>query len=650
MTTTIWGSLAERSRQMAVTAFDGIETLEDWHAIRAARKTEFLRGLGLHPLPERGELAVRECGEVRGEGFRMRKVGFQILPHCWASAAFFYPDPAPADPTPGVLYVCGHAPNGIYHYQSHPILWARRGYVCLILDTIEQSDNPGEHHGFNLAKGAEWLALGYSSAGGELWNSMRALDLLAADPSVDADRLGATGVSGGGSLSFLLAATDERVQAVSSLCGISTPLDAIANRHLLGHCDCFYPHNLYGRDLSEYAALIAPRAAQFCFADHDPLFHPAEVRTFVERTRKIFTLHDAEGKCRIETCPGPHGDHPEFDSATQKWFDRYLAGSENPVLERGGRELTEIQTTVFNGLPPLPNHLDLLPQLISPKGGVSLPESREEWDDIRAQAVQKLREEILPLHSQPPEEGFLSLEGDWRWGETPVREHSGAVEGVEISLRMVSPPESKPKLVIAVAGPGQNAHHALVMSATNLDRNAAAYAGFEPRWASDRAPVEELPDAPPGSRLTPVKTSLIRALALAGATPVMWTIQDLGVLLDYLETLEEARDREVILYGKGEAGVAALYRAAIDERVKGVVAEDIPGSHRDGAPILGVLRALDLPQAAGLLCPRKLVLVNPVYVSWNWPVRLYERLGVPSHFTISGENARVALESVMAIK
>ena len=47
---------------------------------------QFLCSMGLDILPEKGDLCITECGEIKGDGFRVKKLYYQILPDCWASA------------------------------------------------------------------------------------------------------------------------------------------------------------------------------------------------------------------------------------------------------------------------------------------------------------------------------------------------------------------------------------------------------------------------------------------------------------------------------------------------------------------------------------------------------------------------------------
>ncbi|MBN1672857.1 MAG: acetylxylan esterase [Kiritimatiellae bacterium] len=638
MMMTMWESLARRTEAMAANAFDGVASIDDWERERPIRRREFLSALGLGTLPERCDLAIREYGTFAGEGYGARKIGFQLLPDCWSSAVIYYPDPAPPGSAPGVLYTCGHNTHGVWGYHPHPMMWARRGYVCLILNTIEQADHPGEHHGANLSLVEAWVAMGYSSAGGEAWNSIRALDVLARDPRVDPERLGVTGVSGGGAASFFLAAIDERVKAVSSLCGISTPVDAVRNRHLQGHCDCMYALNLYRRDWSEYAALIAPRGAMFCFADHDALFHPAQTRAFVERTAKIYALYGKPEMCRLVTCPGKHGNHPEFDAATAPFFDEHVASEKRPAVECGPRKITEHTTSVFNGAPPAPNRLDMLPRLLSPRGAVPYPAEPDEWPAIRKRAIESLP---FPLDDGCP--ARLRLDGDWRRGRDKdelYRSHRGEVDGVEVWLHLVNPAGHAPKVVVGVANAGESSLHGMAAVVAFLEQGAAAYGGFEPRAAGDNMPVD-LPDsAPPGSRPRSGRTRLVRAMALTGLTPALMTFYDTGVLVDYLLQLEELKGCEIYLHGRNAGAVAVLYRGIVDERVAGVFLEDLPSSHLYGGSLPGILRAFDIPHAVGLIAPRKVALINPGHNFWTWPATVYERLGCPERYVTSGDLRR----------
>jgi dienelactone hydrolase len=620
---------------MARNALKDARSLEAWKKQRPRRYREFMFSMGLDPLPERCDLKITEYGAISGKGFRGRKIGFQIMPDCWASAGIYYPDPLPPGRLPGVLYVCGHATIGTLALQFHPVMWARRGYVCLIVDTIEQNDNPGEHHGHDVGRMDAWQAMGYTAAGGELWNSIRALDVLASDSRVDPERLGVTGVSGGGSLSFYLAIADERIKAASALCGVSTNVDAIANRCLISHCNCFYLNNFYRRDTSEIAALAAPRALMICNAADDMLFHADKVREMVEKTKKIFKLYGRPDKCRLVTCPGKHGDHPEFTEATAKWFDAHVAGHKHPPARLGQPELDERATAVFNGCPPAPNRLDLLPQLLSPRGTLPLPASGAHWTKIRRRAIAAMP----PFHGDDGKT-LMKETARWKIPSGTTTEHRGVIDGVDVWLYTLATPNAGKDLILGIAGQGGGARDMIGAIYNNVppEKNVI-YAGFEPRLGGLTCPV-------PADGDFSIKKLLPFALPLLGLTPVMMTCHDIGVAVDYLLGLKAMKGCRIYLYGKGEAGVAALYRGILDERISGVILGGAPSSHLDGAPVLGILRAFDMPQAAGLMAPRKVAMVSPGHNFWTWPSRVYERLGCPEHF-IRAETIHEAVTKIL---
>lgn len=639
MSITLWQYYRDLAARIQEGAFAGMETLQDWEARRPERKREFLRSMGLDPPPPRCDLRVTEHGTFGGEGYRARKVSFQILPDCWSTAAIFLPDPLPSARNPAVLYVCGHAPIGVNFYQDHGMLWARRGYVCLVLDTLEQHDNPGDHHGLYSGERHDWVSLGYTAAGGELWNSLRALDVMESLPEVDPARLGATGHSGGGALSLFLGIADERIRAVASCCGAAELPETLADRHLLAHCDCIYFHNLFQRSTAEYAALTAPRALAFCFADQDSHFSPTENRNLWEQTARIYRLYGCEAKCRLFRYPGRHAYRPETLAFIQRWFDEQIAGTGGPELSLPEKVHAERETTIFNGTPPRPNALRLLPELLSPCGSVALPREAGDWPALRAGVVADLRRNVFAGPWQLCEPASFELVADALSGTTVVRRYRAAVGGMEVWLEMLLPANPRGRVWLGVFGGGADPRRfayqiADAAGGSNALRDILVI--LEPRGTHFTAPHP----AHAGE--------LLRAGAITGATPVMLAINDILRAQEFLQGMPETAGSAVYLYGQGDQGVAALYAAAFAESFAGVVADGIPATHRDGAFIPGVLRHLDIEQTIGLVAPRPVSVVNTAGRRWGWAQRLYARLGVPRRLFFSATSLTEAFARVPA--
>ena len=155
------------------------------------------------------------------------------------------------------------------HYQHHAAWYAANGYVCFVVDTLQLGEVPGLHHGTYREGKWWWQSRGYTPAGVEVWNGIRAIDYLVTRPEVDPDRIGVTGRSGGGAMSWYLGAVDDRLAAVVPVAGITDlhdhlleggPTGAHPDGVIEGHCDCMYFVNTHRWDFATVAALVAPEA------------------------------------------------------------------------------------------------------------------------------------------------------------------------------------------------------------------------------------------------------------------------------------------------------------------------------------------------------------------------------------------------------
>jgi dienelactone hydrolase len=142
-------------------------------------------------------------------------------------------------------------------YQQHGIWFARNGYVCLIIDTLDLGEIPGIHQGTYSEGMWWWNARGYTPAGVETWNAIRALDYLISRPEVDADRIGVTGRSVGGAYSWFLAALDDGVKVMAPVAGMADLQSYVVDGTVDRHCDCMFLVNTYGWDYPLLAALCA---------------------------------------------------------------------------------------------------------------------------------------------------------------------------------------------------------------------------------------------------------------------------------------------------------------------------------------------------------------------------------------------------------
>ena len=128
----------------------------------------------------------------RGD-YVVEKIHFQSVPGAYVAGNIYRPAESNGR-LPAVLYLCGHTRGKVNDpYQANPRWFGQHGYVALVLDPIQLGESQGFHHGTYRGNRWDWPSRGYTPAGTEVWNAMRALDYLETRADVDSDRMGVTG-------------------------------------------------------------------------------------------------------------------------------------------------------------------------------------------------------------------------------------------------------------------------------------------------------------------------------------------------------------------------------------------------------------------------------------------------------------------------
>jgi dienelactone hydrolase len=348
----------EETARVNANTFAEIKTLEDWTARRTRYREQLLEMAGLSPLPDRSDLKAVITGREDRDDFYVEKLQYQSLPGLYATGNLYVPKNAKGK-VPAILYVCGHGnvkEGGISYgakatYQHHGAWFARHGYVCLTIDTIQLGELEGLHHGTYREGMWWWNARGYTPGGVEAWNSMRALDYLQSRPEVDPERLGMTGRSGGGAYTWLTSALDERVKVAVPVAGMTDLHNYVVDGCVAGHCDCMFVVNTYRWDYAKIAALIAPRPLLISNSDKDRIFPLDGVLRVHRAVSSIYELYQASDKLGLLITEGPHKDTQDLQVPAFRWFDRFLKG-EQPLISVAAEKLfTPKQLKVFATLP-----------------------------------------------------------------------------------------------------------------------------------------------------------------------------------------------------------------------------------------------------------------------------------------------------------
>jgi hypothetical protein len=651
-----------------------LTTKEAWEKQRPELRRQFLDMMGLWPLPAKTDLKATVTGTVDGGAFTIEKLHFQSRPGLYVTANLYVPKMANPDRNgggssrlPAVLYVCGHGnvvEGGVSYgskvsYQYHPAWFASNGYVCLILDTVELAEIRGEHHGTHGRGMWWWHSRGYTPAGVELWNAMRAIDYLQTRPEVDPKRIGVTGRSGGGATSWWVVAGDERVQAMVPVAGIAdlyahlceADTDRFKDGVISGHCDCMYMVNTYRWDFATVAAMGAPRPLLLGNSDADAIFPVAGYRRLAEKVDKVYALYGAGEKFQLLETKGPHKDTPELHLGINRWMNRWLKDDPKsevkPDLEK---RFKPQQLKVFDKLPE-PRINERVHEVFVPKAVLDLPAdpaaAKSWWADRKPALAESLKSHVFGGWVKAPPDLKPVVAADVTHEGVRLRAVDFVSEtAVELRMFVMSSPkvETPAEVVLSVlddAGWGRwctdlgpafadamqlktkprRDDAKFAQNRAAMESNKWVYAAVVPRG------VGPTKWAAAGSR---EDIQVRRRFPLVGQTLDGQRVWDARRSVAALRSLADLKATPLTLQGEGDAAGIALYAALFEPAVAKLDLWHLPPSHETGPTFLNVLRHLDTPQAVALALPRKVTLhvkADADRAAWDWPARLQKAVG-----------------------
>lgn len=619
--------LAERAEELDRRFLEGISSAADWEAARGRWREEYFYMLGLWPLPERTPLLPKVTGTLDRDGYIVEKLYYQSRPGLYVTANLYRPaSVAAGERLPAVLYVCGHSGMGRNGnktaFQSHGIWFARHGYVCLVLDTLQLGEIAGIHHGTYRENRWWWLARGYTPAGVECWNGVRGIDYLESRADVDPSRIAVTGISGGGAATLWIAAADERARVAVPVSGMADLASYVANRVVNGHCDCMFLHNAFRWPWTRIAGLVAPRPLLFVNSHRDPIFPMDANERVIARLEMLYALFGAGDRVDAVVSLGGHAYRADIRAAAYRWVNAHLKGDPRAV-EDGERDLAA-EGAKGDAYPIAPEDLRVFPadsdvpadernttadRWFVPQASVA-PPARSSFGARKAGLLAELRRVTFgALPEKVPAAKLVS--------EAPGPGGAGA-------LRIETEPGIG-LLLEETARPGERSGR--VFLAIECEEPEAKAEGGAPEparstWIRDLAGGAGCyrlePRGVGGTRWT-VKSPpnfVERAHVLLGTTADAQRVRDAIAAARFVR---ERSGTEVWVAGRGPGAVLAACAALLEEEIAGVVAIEPPESLMDGSPrLLNALRVLDVPELFGLLAPRPLCFVRGAASEDRW--------------------------------
>ncbi len=334
--------LAVRSRKL-----NNIESLQGWQERQQYIRQTLLEIVG--PFPEKTPLNARIMRTIQKDSFRIEHIVYESQPGFYVTSSLFLPSGLKKGiKAPVVIYCSGHSEDGYRSdvYQHVILNLVKKGFIVFAFDPVGQGERleyydpqtgksavggPTTEHSY---PGTQAFIIGSSEARYMIWDGIRAVDYLLGRKEVDPSRIGITGRSGGGTQSAYIAAMDDRIYAAAPECYITNFTRLFET---IGNQDA--EQNLFneisrGLDHGDLLAVRAPKPALMITTTRDMFSIQGAIETEneVARIYKAYGMEDSFGRVEDDY---PHASTLKNREAMYAFFRKNLrnpgSSSDEPV-------------------------------------------------------------------------------------------------------------------------------------------------------------------------------------------------------------------------------------------------------------------------------------------------------------------------------
>jgi len=323
--------LAQRAREI-----DKLSTLSDWQQRQKWIRETLLDIVG--PFPEKTPLNAKITRVVDKDSFRVEHIVYESQPGFFVTSSMFIPGGLKKNSkAPAVIYCSGHSTDGYRSeaYQQVILNLVKKGFIVFAFDPVGQGERleyydpktkksivggPTTEHSY---PGTQAFITGGSQARYMIWDGIRAVDYLLTRKEVDPARIGITGRSGGGTQSAYIAALDDRINAAAPECYITNftrllqtigPQDAEQN---------FFNGIIRGIDHADLLLVRAPKPALMITTTRDMF----SIQGAKETEKEVSGIYKAYGKeenfSRVED-DSPHASTKKNREAMYAFFQKHF--------------------------------------------------------------------------------------------------------------------------------------------------------------------------------------------------------------------------------------------------------------------------------------------------------------------------------------
>lgn len=319
---------------------------ESWEKRAEIIRSGIIKGMKLDQMPERSsKLNVKITHPREMDGYIVENFLMESFPGFYITGNLYRPTEL-KEKNPAILCPQGHATDKrlMQDVQTRSAAFARMGAIVVAYDMVGYADSKQVTHDIPIA-----LVL-------QTYNSQRVLDYLLSRSDVDAENIGMTGGSGGGTQTFVCTAIDDRIT-------VSAPVVQVS-AHFFGGCVCesgmpVHKSAHHQTNNVEIAALCAPRPLLLVSDGGDWTSNMPRIE--YPYIQKVYALYDAEHKVEnVHLALEKHDYGPSKRFAVYNFFAHHLGLNKNKLPYNYGYDesfvtiLEPDELRVFDNENPLP--------------------------------------------------------------------------------------------------------------------------------------------------------------------------------------------------------------------------------------------------------------------------------------------------------
>ncbi|WDQ16327.1 alpha/beta hydrolase family protein [Rhodopirellula sp. P2] len=603
-----------------------LKTAEDWKA----RQTKVRQTLDqiLGPWPDRTPLNPQVTGTLQKDGYRVEKIVFESMPHFYVTGALFIPDGL-EEPRPAILKVIGHSAQAFRRdlYQNVILNLVHKGFVVFTIDPLGQGERlqsfdpqtgkstVGSSTKEHSHAGVQCFLTGRSIARYFTWDGIRAIDYLLTRPEVDPNRIGVTGLSGGGTQSSYIGAVDQRVHAVAPT-GYITSISRLLGS--IGPQDAeqvFYHGPLLGIDHADLLEVRAPKPTLQVTTTRDFFSIQGARETAAEVRHAFRILGHPERFDQVEDDFG-HGFTKQNNESTYEFFQTFLELPGNPEEQTypflTEAELTVTQTGQVSTALESENVFSINRREAQPMLE-RLIESRRDFFQHLPQALSEAAR--LSGYRKPDATVAPVFRGQYQREGYRVQKWGVPGEGETIIPTLVFAPDEPGAwpAIIYVRGDGKTTDAAAGGKIEELVRRGYVVAAPDLLGYGETAYKFRQGHA----SVQPFFNALMSGRSVAGINA-----GDVVRVMEFLQDRDDVKPDQIGAIAIGDVGPALLHAAAFEQQIQWLVLVDSLLDYQSivdhelydvnaNSLVAGALTSYDLPDLLASITPRRVAVAQP---------------------------------------